>query len=76
MTNKILGKGLFLIGIFVMLVHSTMPFLWALLGFSAPYPLASNSGIINSLSPFAPPIGAVLLAVGGIIYGLKTKKQQ
>jgi hypothetical protein len=56
------------IGIFLMFIHTTIPFLWAFLGISYPYPLASNEGFLFYLQGFSPVIGAILLVMGGLVY--------
>jgi len=68
MNRDKLGKGIFLLGIFFMLMHTTIPFLWALIGITYPYPLASNQGFLLYLQGFSPAIGAVLLVVGSLTY--------
>jgi hypothetical protein len=71
--NKI-GMIMFLVGVFFLLVHTTLPFLWHLAGISAPYPLIANTGIGAFLPGFTPPIGALLMTLGGMMYGKKQKE--
>ncbi|MCJ7716609.1 MAG: hypothetical protein MUO54_08825 [Anaerolineales bacterium] len=68
MTKRKLGVGIFLLGTFFMFMHTTIPFLWAVIGITYPYPLSSNEGFVLFLQGFSPAIGAILLVVGGLIY--------
>ena len=68
MNRKRLGTGVFLVGVFFMFMHTTIPFLWALFGITYPYPLASNAGFMFYLQGFSPAVGAILLVVGSLIY--------
>lgn len=69
MLNRKLGMALFFLGGFLLLVHTTLPFLWALAGNPFPYPLTSSSGILWFLSGFTPAIGAIVIVIAGLIYG-------
>jgi len=69
MQAKILGLSIFSVGVFLVFVHTTLPFLWALVGIPLSYPLTSNEGILLILSGFTPPIGALLMILGGLFYG-------
>jgi hypothetical protein len=66
-----LGIGIFFLGIFFMLMHSTFPFLWALFGINSPYPLVWDEGFLFYFQGFSPVVGAILLVVGGLIYSGK-----
>ena len=68
MNKKYLGIVIFLIGIFFLLMHTSLPFLWSIAGIASPYPLSSNHGIFFYLQGFSLPIGAILLVVGGLTY--------
>ena len=68
MNRKKLGIGIFLLGTFFMFMHTTIPFLWAIIGITYPYPLSSNQGVLFYLQGLSPPIGAILLVVGSLIY--------
>jgi hypothetical protein len=68
MNRKKLGIGIFLLGTFFMFMHTTIPFLWAIIGITYPYPLSSNQGVLFYLQGFSPPIGAILLVAGSLIY--------
>lgn len=68
MNRKKLGIGIFLLGTFFMFMHTTTPFLWALIGITYPYPLSSNEGFMLYLQGFSPAIGAILLVVGSLTY--------
>ena len=68
MNKNNLGIAIFLLGIFFLFMHTTIPFLWAIIGITYPYPLSSNQGVLFYLQGLSPPIGAILLVVGGLIY--------
>ena len=69
MSTKKSGIALFLIGVFFLFVHTTLPFIWRLIGVPSAYPLVSENGIWAMLPGFTPPIGALLVVLGGFIYG-------
>ncbi|MDF2627878.1 MAG: hypothetical protein K0R39_1709 [Symbiobacteriaceae bacterium] len=73
MKDRIVALSLFYIGVALMLVHTTLPFLWELARIPWAYPLVSTNGILAVLSGFTPPIGAGLLLVAGIIYGRQAR---
>lgn len=77
-TLKKIGLALFGLGIFSMHILMTVNF-W-LIVFNI-IPDNSLWGIIPSTSPIGflawaigPPIGAILMVIGGIIFGIKTKE--
>jgi hypothetical protein len=69
MYTRLVGMALFLIGVFLLLVHTTLPLLWSLAGIPEAYPLISSNGIEAFLPGFTPPIGALIMLLGGIVYG-------
>lgn len=69
MSTKKIGVALFFVGVFFLFVHTTLPFLWALVGVPIAYPLASTKGIWAALSFFTPALGALIMVLGGIVYG-------
>lgn len=73
MQHRILGLSLFYTGVALMLVHTTLPFLWQLARIPWAYPLVSSEGMLAILPGFSPPIGAMLMVVGGLIYGRKAR---
>ena len=73
MQAKILGLLLFSVGVFLVFVHTTLPFIWALVGIPFAYPLAPTEGIMVALLGFTPPIGAILMVLGGLIYGREAR---
>jgi len=73
MQRRIIGLSLFYIGVALMLVHTTLPFLWQLVRMPWGYPLAATEGILAMLSGFTPPIGALLIVIGGLIYGCEAR---
>ena len=74
MSAKKYGIALFFVGVFFLFVHTTLPFLWGLLGVPSAYPLFSNEGIWAFLPGFTPAIGGLLLLLGGILYGKETRR--
>ena len=74
MLPKKLGIALFSVGVFFLFIHTTLPFLWALVGVPLAYPLTSSRGILAFLPGFTPAIGATLMVVGGMIYGRKARR--
>ncbi len=68
------GLVIFALGVFFIHVHTTLAFLWALLGFElATYPL-----LLKWISPyfpgFTPAIGAILLVVAGLLYSRSLRR--
>jgi hypothetical protein len=74
MLTRKLGTLFFFAGIFLMVVHTTLPFIWNLVGIKSPYPLISDSVIGTFLPGFTPVIGAFLMMMGGYLYGRKPKE--
>jgi hypothetical protein len=64
-----LALCLFWLGVFLLFVHTTMPALWQLAGLSAPYPLASNEGLLGLSAGFTPPLGAAMIFAAGFLGG-------
>ncbi len=69
MTSRRFGIILFFAGTFSLLVHTTLPFLWALVGIRTPYPLTAAVGPLSYLPGLTPPLGALLMVIGGLIFG-------
>lgn len=65
------ARMLFGAGVFLLLVHTTLPALWQVLGLSGPYPLAATKGILIAASGFTPPLGVTLMLCAGFVYGAK-----
>jgi hypothetical protein len=74
MLSKKIGLALFVVGVFCLFVHTTLPFIWALFGIPATYPLTSSRGIWAFLPGFTPAIGALILVLGGILYGKEVRR--
>ena len=70
------GIAVFVLGIIVMFLYTTFSFLWALSGISSQYPISleGKSELVGAFAFFAPPIGALLMVIGGLIYGKKEAK--
>ncbi|MGA9349201.1 MAG: hypothetical protein WBW48_10410 [Anaerolineae bacterium] len=74
MSSKRLGTSMFYIGVFFLFVHTTIPFLWTLSGIPLAYPLVPTQGWLIALPGLTPPIGAVLMVIGGLIYGREAQR--
>lgn len=73
MQAKTLGLSLFSVGVFLVFVHTTLPFLWTLIGIPLAYPLWPTEGIWVILPGLTPPIGAMFMVLGGLIYGREAR---
>jgi len=69
MQSKIWGLVLFALGVFSMHVYTTALFLWSLMGIPLAYP-----SVPLSIWAYFVPVGAVLMVIGGLIYGRKAKE--
>ena len=69
MGSKRLGVILFFAGAFALLVHTALPFLWAVAGIRTSYPLTAAEGPLSYLPGFTPPLGALAMVIGGLIFG-------
>jgi len=69
--QKICGLVLFVIGIVFLHIFSTVSFLLSLLGVNM---LSSVSMQSTTTWGFVLPAGAVIMVIGGLIYGLKVKE--
>ncbi len=74
MQGKKLGLVFFILGVLLIHLYTTVPFVWALLGISLTYPLTVAKEVPSTFPGFAPIIGGVLLVVGSLIYGQKVKE--
>lgn len=75
MPAKRLGLIIFFLGVILLQIYSTIPFLWQVVGITLEYPLeATNEGVLALLPAFAPSTSAILMVVGGVIYGNKSKE--
>lgn len=76
MKHEIWGIIIFVLGILTMFAYTAFSFLWAFSGISSSYPLAikTSSELVGAIAFFAPPTGAFLMVVGGLIYGLNVKE--
>jgi len=69
MSSKNPALVLFVLGAFLVQVHTTLPFLWGLAGMPWAYPPNVPEGALAMLGGFTPPIGVLVMVVGGLIYG-------
>jgi hypothetical protein len=69
MASTRFGIILFFAGVFALFVHTTLPFLWGLAGIRVPYPLIAAEGPLSYLPGFTPPLGALAMVIGGLIFG-------
>lgn len=71
--RTMVARTLFGAGVFLLLVHTTMPALWQVFGVPGPYPLAATEGILVVASGFTPPLGVTLMLCAGFVYGSKDR---
>ena len=62
------------LGAFVVHAHTTLLYLWQLVGIPGAYPLIATEGPLLALAGFTPPIGALVMVIGGLIYGRETEE--
>ena len=58
---------LFALGLFFLEMHTTLPFLWQILGLPGQYPLLGNL-FFYIASGFTPIVGAFVLLIAGLVY--------
>ena len=74
MTSKRLGLAVFALGALILHLYTTLLYLWALVTHSLrTFPLMLPVSML-ALIGFTPPIGALLLVVGGLIYGRQVRR--
>jgi hypothetical protein len=69
MASRRFGIILFFVGVFALFAHTTLPFLWAAAGIRAHYPLTPTEGFLSFLPGFTPPLGALVIFIGGLLFG-------
>jgi hypothetical protein len=74
MASRRFGIVLFFAGVFSLFVHTTLPFLWGVTGLQVPYPLVATEGPLYYLPGFTPPLGALLMVIGGLIFGRQERR--
>ncbi len=74
MQRRTVGVIFFLIGVFTALVHTMLPWVWALAGIRSPYPLAATAGWGAYLPGFTPPLGAMMMLIGGLVFGSEERR--
>jgi hypothetical protein len=67
MPGKTVAYILFGIGVLLLEIHTSIPFLWRILGLPMPYPF-SQSIILYDAQGFAPIRGAFCLLAAGLVY--------
>ena len=67
MPRKTVAHILFGIGVLLLEIHTTIPFLWRILGLPMPYPF-SQSIILFYAQGFTPIFGAFCLLAAGLVY--------
>ena len=73
MTRSQVAVVVFACGVFSLVVHSTLPFVWAVAGIEIPYPLVPQ-GSLAVIQAFTPPLGLVTMLAAGLIYGGRRKE--
>lgn len=76
MKHESLGIGIFILGILTLFAYTAFSFLWASAGISSPYPISleGKSEAVGAIAFFSPPLGALLMIIGGFIYSMKNKE--
>ena len=69
-----LGKIIFTLGIVTMFMYTTFTFLWALVGISLPFPLSVENQSFYLFQLLTPPLGALLMVIGALIFGHKERR--
>jgi hypothetical protein len=73
MQGQRLGLIFFALGAFLVNVHTTLAFLWVVVGMPlAAYPFLFKG--LPYLPGFTPVVGAVLMVVGSLIYGREARR--
>jgi hypothetical protein len=74
MSSQRLGLALFALGALILHLYTTLLYVWALFaGSLRTFPLMLPPEML-SLIGFTPPIGALLLVAGSLIYGQQARK--
>lgn len=68
------GKLIFILGITTMFSYTAFSFLWLLAGIPVPYPISVDSDSFYLFQLMTPPIGALLMVIGGLICGKKGRE--
>jgi len=71
MSNKKIGLITFIVGVLALHMNATIGFFWLLSGLPVPAAPEHTSGIEVLLSGFITPLGALMMVIGGAIYGYK-----
>ncbi|MBU0671374.1 MAG: hypothetical protein ABH835_04370 [Patescibacteria group bacterium] len=74
MKTSAVGKIIFAFGIVTMFMYTTFTFLWALAGLALPFPLSVDNESFSLFQLLTPPLGAILMIAGGLIFGKKEKE--
>lgn len=78
MQAKTLGLIFFALGAFILHFTTTLGFLWLLVGLPSPFPppetIATSGGTAAVLGGFITPTGALLMVIGGYVYGRKVRR--
>ena len=69
MRRRRLALFLFWVGVALLFVHTTLPALWQIAGFTTGYPLAATTGMLAISAGFTPPLGTALMLAAGAAYG-------
>lgn len=76
MRRRIAAYVLFCVGVVLLLVHTTMPALWQILGLRGDYPLSATRGLMGASAGFTPPFGTALMLAAGFIYGGRRREDE
>jgi len=74
MWSQRFGLAIFVLGALVLHLYTTLLYLWALVNMSLrTFPLMLPRSMLGLIG-FTPPIGALLLVMGSLLYGLKVRR--
>jgi hypothetical protein len=74
MWSQRFGLAIFVLGALILHLYATLLYLWALVNMSLrTFPLMLPPNMLG-LVGFTPPVGALLLVMGSLLYGLQERR--
>jgi len=73
MQAKTLGLIIFFLGVLIAFYTTVLGFIWLLVGLPAPGTQTELTVTVAVLGGFITPFGALLMVVGGLVYGKKER---
>jgi hypothetical protein len=74
MQAKILGLIIFFLGVLIACYTTVLGFIWLLIGLPAPGTQTELTVTAAILGGFITPFGALLMVIGGLIYGKRERR--